>query len=204
MAKAKGGHRFSLVVYTRMLNRWYPALLLLGVGLLALSLAVYLQQVEQWRWIAFASIGGLNIFAGILLFLLRKGAYVQPFRDHLKLATPFLRLNISYRRILRASPVTMNAVFPPKSVSDWQAEIIRPLARMTAIVIELNALPMSQSALRLFLSPLFFKDKSPHFVLLVDDWMRFSAELESMRAGTDSAPQSRQPKSSILNRLPRK
>lgn len=204
MAKAKGGRRYSLVVYTRMMNRWYPAMLLLGFSLLGLAWGIYAQGAEQWRWLVFASIGGLVLFSGLLTFLFRKSAYVQPFRDHLKLATPLLRLNISYRRVLRASPVTMNAVFPPKSVSDWQSEIIRPLARMTAIVLELSALPMSQTMLKLFLSPLFFKDKSPHIILLVDDWMRFSAELESMRAGTDPVPQQRQQQSSILNRLPRK
>jgi hypothetical protein len=71
-------------------------------------------------------------------------------------------------------------------------------------VIELNGYPMSQSSLRLFLSPLFFKDKTPHFVILVDDWMKFSNELESMRSGSDpSVPQAKR-SNSILSRLPNK
>ncbi|KAA0263535.1 MAG: hypothetical protein EDM79_17955 [Chloroflexi bacterium] len=63
---------------------------------------------------------------------------------------------------------------------------------------------MSQPALRLFLSPLFFKDKTPHFVLLVQDWMRFSAELESMRTGTTTSAPQKTRDTSILSRLPRK
>jgi hypothetical protein len=100
----------------------------------------------------------------------------------------------------------MGALFPPQGVSSWRAEIIQPLAKMTTVVIDLNGYPMSQSALRMFLSPLFFKDKTPHFVILVDDWMRFSNELESMRAGagTVSAPQQKRRDSSILSRLPSK
>jgi hypothetical protein len=201
---AKGGRRYPLVVYTHMINRWWPAIFVLGLALLALSWAVRNWGFEDWRWLAFTSIGGLNIFLGLLLWVLRKSAYVQPFSDHLRLVTPFLRLNISYKRFRRTISANMGALFPPQSVSSWRREIIQPLAKMTALVIELNGYPMSQSRLRLFLSPLFFKDKTPHFVILVDDWMKFSAELESMRSGAvPSAPQKKRD-NSILSRLPNK
>jgi hypothetical protein len=201
---AKSGHRFPLVVYTHMINRWWPAILTIGLALFGLSWAVYSWGFEQWRWLTFSSIGGLFLFLGLLLLAIRKSAYVKPYSDHLRLVTPFLHLNISYKRFRRASSSNMGALFPPKSVSNWQADIIRPLAKMTALVIELNGYPMSRSMLRLFLSPLFFKDNTPHFVILVDDWMKLSSELESMRAGT--SPSTPQPKrdNSILSRLPNK
>lgn len=199
---AKGGRRYPLVVYTHMINRWWPAIFALGLALLVVAWALYNREVEQWRWLGMASVGGLNVFIGLLLLIIRKGAYVQPFSDHLRLATPFLRLNISYKRIRRTSSANMGALFPSNSVSKWQAEIIQPIAKMTVIVLDLNAFPMSQSSLRLFLSPLFFKDKTPHFVILVEDWMRFSSEFESMRTGgTTSAPQKKKD-NSILSRLP--
>ena len=200
---AKGGHRYPLVVYTHMINRWRSAIFAIGIALLGLAWLVRWWGFEQWRWLAIAGIGGFNLFVGILLFILRKSAYVQPFNDHLRLATPFLRLNISYKRFLRTSSANMGALFPPKSVSKWQAEIIQPIAKMTTIVIELRGHPMSQSFLRLFLSPLFFKDKSPHFVIVVNDWMRLSSEMEGMRsgAGPTSAPRKKRD-SSILSRLP--
>lgn len=201
---AKGGRRYPLVVYTHMINRWTPAVFTLGLALLGLAWLLFSRGYEQWRWLALASVGSLNVFTSLVLWLIRKGAYVQAFPEYLRLATPFLRLNISYKRIRRAASATMSGLFPPSSVSKWQAEIIQPLAKMTAVVLELNDFPMSQASLRLFLSPLFFKDKSPHFVILVEDWMRFSSELESMRTGrTDSTPQKRRD-SSILARLPRK
>jgi hypothetical protein len=201
---AKGGRRYPLVVYTHMINRWWPAIFTLGLALLALSWALHSWGFEDWRWLSFTSIGGLCIFLGILLLLMRKSAYVQPFSDHLRLATPFLRLNISYKRFRRATSANMGALFPKQSVSSWRAEIIQPLAKMTALVIELTGYPMSQTTLRLFLSPLFFKDKTPHFVILVDDWMKFSNELESMRSGSvQSAPQKKRD-NSILSRLPNK
>jgi hypothetical protein len=41
-------------------------------------------------------------------------------------------------------------------------------------------------------------------VILVNDWMRFSAELESMRSGVDPEPPQKRRKNSILSRLPQK
>jgi hypothetical protein len=204
---AKGGRRYPLAVYTRMMNRWWPAVFSIGVALLVVAWLIQWWGFESWRWLAAAGVGILNLFIGALLWLLRKSAYVQPFSDHLRLVTPFLRLNISYKRFRRASSANMGALFPRESVSGWRAEIIEPLARMTALVIELTSFPMPRSTLRLFLSPLFFKDKTPHFVILVDDWMKFSAEMESMRAGAGSPPSAPQPRrggNSILSRLPRK
>lgn len=199
---AKGGRRYSLVIYTHMLDRWWPVILLLGFALLGLSWAVYGWGFEEWRWLAFASIGGLTVFAGFMMLLLRKSGYVQPYNDHLKLATPFLRLNISYKRFLRSTSANMGALFPPNSVTSWQAGIIQPVAKMTALIIELNAYPMPRSMLRFFLSPLFFKDKTPHFVILVDDWMRLSSELESMRTGAGASMPQKKRDNSILSKLP--
>ncbi len=75
---------------------------------------------------------------------------------------------------------------------------------MTAMVVELNALPMPASTLRLFLSPFFFKDKTPHLVILVQDWMSFSTQLESLRVSGGEPVRKPEMNSSILNRLPRK
>lgn len=201
---AKGGRRYPLVVYTHMINRWWTAVFTLGLALLGLAWGVYSWGMDQWRWLTLASLGGLHVFIGLSMWLLRKSAYVQPFSDHLRLATPFLRLNISYKRIRRATSANMGTLFPPGSVSNWRAEIIQPLAKMTAIVVELGSFPMSQSQLRLFLSPLFFKDKSPHIVLLVNDWMKLSAEMESMRTNTGPVAPQQKRNASILSRLPNK
>jgi hypothetical protein len=49
----------------------------------------------------------------------------------------------------------------------------------TVVVVRLTAYPLSRRTLSLFLSPFFFYDNSPHFVLLLDDWILFTTELES-------------------------
>ena len=205
MAAKKGGRRYPLVIFTHMMSRWWTAVFALGLAMLALAWAIRNWGFEQWRWMTFLVLGIFTVIAGLGMWLFRKSAYVQPFTDHLKLVTPFLRLNISYKRFRRTSTTTMGSIFPPKSVSKAMQDVVEPIAKMTAIVIEVSALPMSQNALKLFLSPLFFKDKSPHIVILVSDWMRFSAEMDSMRHGGNEVPNVPHRRDiSILSKLPKK
>ena len=204
MAAKKGGRKYPLVIFTTMLSRWWTVVFTLGLAMLGLAWALRSWGFESWRWMVFGGLGIGFVFIGLLMFLMRKSAYVQPFTDHLRLVTPFLRLNISYKRFTRTSTASMGALFPPKNVGRAMAEIVEPLAKMSAIVIEVKALPMKQSSLRMFLSPLFFKDKSPHIVILVEDWMRFSAEMDSWRHGGEIATPAHRRDISILSKLPKK
>jgi hypothetical protein len=204
---ARAGHKYPLIVYRHMLNRWWPAMIAIGLGMFALAYSEYIEPLGKflpWRWQLFASIGALAIFIGIFFWIARYVAYVQPLPNSLKLVTPFMRLNISYKRIKKTTATEMRYLFPYKSMSGWVRDIFSPLANKTALVIDLNGYPISPVLLRLFLSRFFFKDKTPHLVILVQDWMRFSAELESMRSGIDpNPPAPKRSKNSILSRLPR-
>jgi hypothetical protein len=201
--------KYPLIVYRHMLNRWWPAMIALGLGMFALAYREYIDPMARfisWRWQLFAGIGVLCILVGLFFIIIKQFAYVQVFPTYLKLVTPFLRLKISYKRITRTTATEMRLLFPPKSMGWWVREIFAPLSTFTAIVVDLNSYPMSPRILRLFLSRFFFKDKTPHLVILVNDWMMFSTELESMRTNTDpnwGKPQKR-PKDSILSRLPEK
>lgn len=204
------GRRYPLIVYRHMLNRWWPAMIALGLGMFALAYSEYIDPMAQfisWRWQLFAAVGGLAVLVGLFFIVLRYFAYVQVFPTYLKLVTPFMRLNISYKRIRKTTTTEMRHLFPPRSLSGWVQDIFAPLASLTAMVIEFNSYPVSPTIMRLFLSRFFFKDRTPHIVILVNDWMLFSAELESMRSDTGPNPASRQQKrsrDSILSRLPQK
>ena len=181
----------------------------IGLGMFALAYSEYIGPLGQflpWRWQVFAGVGVLAILTGIFFMILRYLAYAQPCPGYLKLVTPFMRVNISYKRFKKTTTTEMRYLFPHKSLSGWVQDIFAPLASQTAMVIDLNGYPVSPVVLRLFLSRFFFKDKTPHIVILVKDWMRFSSELDSMQSGFDTNPppaQKRQ-KNSILSQLPRK
>jgi len=205
---ARAGHKYPLIVYRHMLNRWWPAMFALGLGMFALAYSEYIDPVAQflsWRWQLLAGVGVLAILVGVFFLVIKQIAYVQPLPGHLKLVTPFMRINISYKRFRKTTTTEMRYLFPYKSLSGWMRDIFSPLATRTAMLIDLNGYPISPFVLRLFLSRFFFKDKTPHLVILVEDWLRFSSELESMRTATDSqpVPQKRR-KNSILSKLPHK
>jgi hypothetical protein len=180
-----------LVVYIHVINRWWRAMLGIGIVLLALAGGLYglprtMPQVpvagvsETTLWL----VGGVGVFAillGIVLVTIRKFAYVQPFENHLRLVTPFLRLKISYRRIRQTSSVSMTSLFPLDRYKGRKRILLRSLMNYTAVVLDLNGLPLSRTALQLYLSPLFFPDKTPRLALLVPDWIKFSTEMESFR-----------------------
>lgn len=205
---ARSGHKYPLLVYRHMLNRWWPAMIAIGLGMFALAYSEYLEplgKILPWRWQLFAGIGGLAILIGIFFWVIRFFAYVQPLPNHLKLVTPFMRLNISYKRFKKTTATEMRYLFAYKSMSGWVRDIFSPLANKTALVIDLNGYPISPVLMRLFLSRFFFKDKTPHLVILVQDWMRFSSELESMRSGIDpNPPAQKRSKKSLLSQLPQK
>ena len=205
---ARAGHKYPLIVYRHMVNRWWPAMIAIGLGMFALAYSEYIQPISQfisWRWQLFAAIGGLAIVIGIFFWIMRFFAYVQPYPTYLKLVTPFIRINISYKRIKKTTSTEMRYLFSLKSMSGWVQDIFSPLANNTAVVIELSGYPISPNLLRLFLSRFFFKDKTPYLVILVKDWMRFSSELESMRSGIDpNPPPKKRSRDSLLTRLPQK
>ena len=202
---AKAGRRYHLVLYSHMLDRWWHATLALSVALFGVAWGVSFTpegQAQPYLVNVTASLGGLAFIFTLFLFIIRKAAYVQPYPTYLRLVTPFLRLNISYKRFRGTTTSEMRALFPPSRLSGWRREIIAPLSSMTAIVINLSEYPVSPTLLRWFLSPFFFKDKTPHLVILVKDWLRFSSELDSMRLSSKQAPKARQGDHSILSRLP--
>ena len=206
---ARGGTKFPLIVYQHLLGRWWTPMIAMGLGLFGIAYGQYMEPLGRFlpmRWLPFVVIGVLSILVGIFFLIIRQIAYVQAFPTYLKFVTPFLRLNISYKRIHKTTTAEMRQLFPPQGMSGWMRDIFAPLASQTAVVIELKGYPVSPTILRMFLSKFFFKDKSPHFVILVKDWMKFSNELDSMKLGIDPNPPAakKQQRNSILSKLPQK
>ena len=203
---AQAGQRYPLIIYEHTLKRWYPATFTLGLaGFVFWWFLPIIMPDKGENWVDsvmfYASIGAILLtffFMGI-----SKMAYVRPYQDYLRLATPFLRMKISYKRFHKTTTAEMRALFPSSTLSPWLREQMAPIMQKTAIVIELKSFPLPYPILRLFLSPFFFKDKTPHFVLLVDKWLRFSSELESFRSGggIENPQQKKKSRNSVLSSL---
>lgn len=183
-----GGHRHRLLLYTFMLNRWWRATLAIGLTMLIQAaglggLPLLLPRfpflwVPDWKLWLFAGAGGFALLVTLFFFLIRKAAWVQPFEKHLRVVTPFMRLNISYRRFRQTYSADMLRLFPIKKARGWRRDVLEPLVGRTVFVIEMNAFPLPRWALRIFLSPLFFPDRTARLALLVPDWLALSTEVD--------------------------
>jgi hypothetical protein len=189
---SRHGRRHRLVLYTLILNHWWKLTQAIGIILLALAICMGILPVPLPAYLSlhvsyftpwiFAGAGGYALVLSLFLIAIRKSAYVQPFAHHLRLVTPFLRLNISYRRISKASSVEVQYLYRLKKLKEWQLRLLRPLAGQTAIVLDMQGWPVPRRLLSLFLSPYFFPDKGSRLALFVPKWMDFSTELESYRS----------------------
>lgn len=187
MKSPKSGKRHTLLLYKRFMDRIWSSTLVLGLILLVLwgwgwfSPTILVEaQTSFWLLAGACVVLVFSLFA----FFGRTVAYVQPHRDHLRLVTPFLRTNISYRRFRSVHPVDFNALFPPGEAAWALRRLLEPFYGRTTVVVELNSYPVHPAILRFFLAPQMFSQKSKGLVFLVPDWMAFSTELDTYRAVT--------------------
>ena len=189
---ARNGRRHRLVLYTYMLNRWWKYTLGIGIAVLGLTAALALLPIQlpqyhilwvsDWILRVAAGAGVYAVMLSLLFIGISKLAYVQPSANNLRLITPFLRMDISYRRILKASSVEVQHLFPYGRYHGWKQNFLRSVANDTAIVLDLRGWPLPRPVLKLFLSPFFFPDKSARLALLVPKWMDFSMDMENFRS----------------------
>lgn len=194
---AKSGKCHPLLFYRRAMDRLWLATLFLGLILGIVWLWFWWSDVPlissgNETWLLAGSVAALafTVFA----FFARRAAYVQPQRDHLRLVTPFLRMNISYRRIRSVHPAGFQQLFPPGKASWAQRSFLEPFYGRTAVVVDLTSYPMSPFLLRFFLAPQMFSPQSTGFVFLVPDWMEFSTELDSFRSMRAQPQSSKRPR----------
>jgi hypothetical protein len=178
--------RYQLIIYERTVKRWLSATFWLGVFLLGFGTGAWfmLPSMPVNQIYLLWGAGVFSILVTLILFFLRKRSYVELLKDRMDVVTPFLRVRILFKSIKRTYTSEMTVLFPNKKLHGQRREILAPFLNKSAIVVVLTKYPISAGILHTFLSPFFFIDKTPHFVLLVDNWMDFSTELESARAGS--------------------
>lgn len=184
MKSPKTGKRHPLLLYRHMLNRIWPAMLLLGLLLLFLwgwTEFRGLTWIESGRETWLLALALMVLIFSLLIYIARWRAFVQAHKDHLRLVTPFIQVRISYRRIRSIHPASIQELFPPNEARGNQNSVLDRFYGSTAVVVELDNYPISLSVLRMFLTRFMFSPKSKGFVFLVPDWMRFSTELDSMQ-----------------------
>jgi hypothetical protein len=197
MPAQKSGSRHALLFYRHTMGRLWVATLILGLVFMAVGAWAGLQTrmilgIESDTWLY--AVGILALAISLFAFVARFMAYVQPYDSYLRVATPFLRFKVSYRRVRSFRPSLVQQIFPPEESSWSQRSFLEPFYGKTAIVVDLKGFPLNPSMLKLFLPPQMFSPRSTGFVFMVSDWMKLSTELDSL-LGAWLQSQSRQARS---------
>jgi hypothetical protein len=132
----------------------YLGYFLLGVGVVILAIAIFLQGEGRW-------------------------AYVQANPDHLNVVGPFLRVKVSYRRIKSAHSGQLQQIFPPQRLKGSEKSLLTPFFGKTVVVVELAGFPMSPAVLKLFFPRFVFLPQGTGFVFIVDDWLSLSTDIDN-------------------------
>jgi hypothetical protein len=177
--KRRPASRFPLLVYRRLFRMWFwPSMLLLVVAILLLVFDPLL--LGRWRWAFLPLIfvtGLLTVYA-----LLARIAYVQAHPKALRIRTPLLPLVISYGRLNTVRPTPFKAQYPPNRLSWSQRQLAEKLYGRTCLLVELTGYPVSRHLLSLLLGRFLLAIDSIGLVLLVEDWLQLSNEIEGARA----------------------
>jgi hypothetical protein len=182
MKAKKSGDRHPLLLYRRTIDRIWKSSLALSIvfGIvvwfdLIYEVSIFGFSSKLWLFAVCVLALGISIFG----FLARRFAYVKVFSSYFKVATPFLRFRISFRRMRSVYPVLVQQLFP-KDESKWsERNFLEPFYGKTALVMELKGYPVNPVLLRLFLPAQMFSPRTTGFVLIVPDWMKLSTELDS-------------------------
>lgn len=194
MAKRNPGNRHILLLYQRTWDRLRKSTLLLGVilGLVwwqSGSELVLIQNADN-LWVLAGAV--ICLLIGLFAWIARNMSYIQPQANHFQIATPFMKINVSYRRVRTVRPIDLTQIFPPDQQKWATLKILTPLYGYTALAIELKGYPLSPFALRLFFPPQFFLPQATGFVLIVKDWMKLSTELDTrigaIQGGSQKSP----------------
>jgi hypothetical protein len=171
--------RFSLLVYRRLFEMWFwPSLLLFAAAAALLILDPL--ALGQWRWV-FAPV---VLIAAVLMgvALLARMAYVQAHPRALRLRTPLLPMVISYGRLNTIRTTPFKVQYPPEQLSWSRRQLAQKLYGHTCLLVELSGYPMPRRILSLLLGRFLLPLNSTGLVLLVEEWLQLSNEIESARA----------------------
>lgn len=178
--KSQKRRRFPLMVYQQLHKMWFwPSLLLFLASLVPVIFNPPPLAPVRWFFLPLTVISlGLMAFS----LMARYATYVQAHPHSLRIKTPFFRLILSYGRIHLIRTTPFKTQFPPEKLPAARRRLASQLYGYTCLVVEVREFPMSKRFLSVFLNYFLLSREVKGFVLLTEDWLQLSNEIESARA----------------------
>jgi hypothetical protein len=179
--------RFPLLLYKRYheLRSGFGKFLIV-LGLLGLAGLAGIKLFVNPDMEAGTLQGVLTICLALVIFgmlqllytiMVSKTGYAECRPRSLKVQTPFFPLVVSYKRIKETRTTMLRDVFPPEHHRKAR-ELLEKYWGETVICARVSKWSVPLGILKLIVGQYLFDPKGNELVLLVDDWMTFSRQLD--------------------------
>jgi len=158
----------------KLLALW---LALIGVGLFDLIVRNILGMYWFVLWIAIPIV---ILFWVYYTFLLPRAWFVVT-PDYLLLQTPAGEVKISYGRVDTITSSQMAQHYSLKGLSRRDRVLAKPHFKQTCALLEMNSMPEALEKKRSQLPQILFSTRRSGLLLLVEDWIQLSRDVESAR-----------------------
>ncbi len=172
--------RYPLLVYRRLYDMWFWPSMLAMMGSVAVVVLKpwFLSEAYVWFLPVAVISAGLTMYA----WLARHSAFVQAHPSALRIKSPLFRLAVSYGRIHLVRTTPFRVQYPPQSLPWTRRQLAEKLYGHTCLVVEVRGLPLPRRVLAAVMYYFLLAPRSDGFILLVEDWLPLSHELEAARS----------------------
>lgn len=180
--KRKVQTKHRLLVYELLSKRWRGAVLftaLMAVVIYALIRLGLAPDFVAYSRIVFGLIVINILFYGLLVYVGR--SYVEARPKAIFIRAGFVRMNVSYRRIVTIFPTSLGQHYPPGKLKRWERTLLEPLVQVSSTAIELRAFPMDERWLRRLWSKFIFMSKQKGLLLTVRNPLQLNQQIEHRR-----------------------
>lgn len=177
------GKRHPLIVYRRMMTRILRAAVLLDIALWVVYYQARLGRVLAFfppRDLILLFCAAIGLVVVMLVMIARLRGFVQARMGYIVIVTGILTLKISYRRVSSARPVDFGQLYSPAGMNWADKNFLQPYFGKTILAIITKGYPVSPRVLRLFFPKFFIHPKDTGFLLIIEDWMALSTEIDQL------------------------
>lgn len=173
--------KYRLLVYEGISGRFRVTLSLLLVLLGGLAVYDLLRPFAGTRWwLLWGMFGIVGLLWGYYVVLMRR-AFLQIHTKFLRIQGPVWGMNVSYGRIKMVTTTLLSHHFPLESLRGADRALLRSFFGNTNLLVELHSFPPAWPRRLWWFSKFVFAVTRPGLLLIVDDWMTVSREIEAAR-----------------------
>lgn len=185
--------KHRLLIFDVLSRRYRWKLLILWVVLLVLGLAdlLYRSFLGDYWYVLWIVLPLVILFWGYYTFFLPRAWFIVT-PDHMLLQTPAGQMKISYGRLDNVTSSQMVQHFTLKKLSRRDRVLAKPHFRQTCALLEMNSMPEALEKKRNQLPAILFSTGRPGMLLLVEDWIQLSRDVEVARTNWRATRKPRQ------------